>query len=408
MLKKIILYFLIITFLFSCSYLFRTPVYANEDSENQYDAVTVGKIMSSTNVMELKAKSSILMDAVSGKVLLEDNCHEKLPIASITKIMTMLLVMEAIENGSISFEEKVHVTEHAYSMGGTQVYLKPGEEFTVTEMLKAVAIHSANDAAVALSEKVAGSEDVFVDMMNRKAKELGMNNTNFLDSSGLTDEGHYSTAYDIALMSREIVIKHPKILEFTSIWHDTFRDGTFSLDNTNKLIRYYQGVVNGLKTGFTRKVGYCLAASATKNNLKLISVVLGESDSNTRFAETRKLLDYGFINFEPYIANTKGEIIGSLKVAKGLTTRVNVMFKDDVNLLVRRGEKPKVTKEVILLEDIEAPISVNESLGEVVYSVDGNVIGKGTLVAENRVERATFVKLLFRMIVDWFGVGRKQ
>lgn len=404
MLRKSILYYLIMTLLCTC-FLVSNPVLANEQ-DAIYDAVVVGKIMNATNLMDLKAKSSILMDATSGKVLLEANSHEKLPIASITKIMTMLLLMESIDNGQVSFDEMVHVSEHSYSMGGSQVYLKPGEEFTVTEMLKAVAIHSANDAAVALAEKVAGSEDVFVNNMNRRAKELGMNNTNFLDCSGLTDEGHYSTAYDIALMSRELITKHPKILEFTSIWHDTFRNETFSLDNTNKLIRYYQGVVNGLKTGFTRKSGYCLSATAVKNGLTLISVVLGEADSNTRFAETRKLLDYGFANYEPLKANSKAEVIGSVELTKGLSTRVNIMFEDDVNLLLKKGDKSKVNKEVKLLETIEAPITAGQKLGEVIYTVEGDIVGKGTLVAENEVERATFIKLFYRMIVEWFGIGR--
>ncbi|HHW32404.1 MAG TPA: D-alanyl-D-alanine carboxypeptidase [Clostridiaceae bacterium] len=396
---------LIITFCFSC--LFFNPVLANEDVEDaEYDALTVGKIMTTTSVMDLKAKSAILMDVNSGEVMYEKNAHEKLPIASVTKIMTMLLVMEEIAQGRLTFEDMVYVTENSYRMGGSQVYLEPGEQFTVDEMLKAVAIHSANDASVALAEKVAGSEEVFVDMMNKKAKELGMNNTNFLDCSGLTDEGHYSTAYDVALMSRELVLKHPKILEYTSIWHDTFRNGTFSLDNTNKLIRYYQGVVNGIKTGYTSKAGYCLSASATKSGLNLISVVLGEPDSNTRFAEARKLLDYGFSNFEPYHANSRDEIVGSIEVKKGLKSRVNIKFRDDVNLLLKKGQKEKVTKEVKLPDNIEAPVYAGKSVGEVIYTIDGNVIGKADLVADNTIERATFLKVMYRMIIDWFKVGR--
>lgn len=409
MYKKALSCCLAIVMALSCLMALPVSAATNEDA---YNSATVFKIMDKTNVMSLKAKGSILMDFASGKVLLENNSHEKLPLASLTKVMSMLLVMEAVDSGKIALDTKVSVSNHSYSMGGSQVWLEPGEIFTVDELLKAVAIHSANDATVALSEAVAGSEDLFVGMMNEKAKELGMNDTVFVDSSGLTDEGHYSSAYDVALMSRELMLKHPKILEYTSIWHDTFRNNTpgkkpVSLDNTNKLIHYYKGMV-GLKTGFTTKAGYCLSASAIKDNQQLISVVLGEPDSNTRFAETRKLLDYGFANFETTQVNSKGEEVQAVEVKKGLQTSVNAIYKDDVKLLLKKGEKSKIERQVNIEPNLEAPLKAGQKIGEVTYTLSGNEVGKAELVASNDVQRASFLRLFFRMIMEWFSMGRNK
>jgi D-alanyl-D-alanine carboxypeptidase (penicillin-binding protein 5/6) len=297
--KRVIVLSLIVSFILNAAFL---PVMAAKTDDSAKS--TAAKASDTSKAFDLKAKASVLMDIDSGNILYEKNIHEKLPIASVTKVMSMLLVMEALDSGKITYEDMVPVSEHSYDMGGSQVYLKPGEEFTVLEMMKAVAIHSANDATVALAEKISGSEDAFVAMMNEKARELGMNDTNFLDCTGLTDDNHYSSALDVATMSRELIRKHPKVLEITSVWHDTFRNGLFSLDNTNKLIRSYQGA-NGLKTGFTTKAGHCLSASAKRNKLQLIAVVLGEPDSDTRFAEAKKLLDYGFANYDVSQVNKK-------------------------------------------------------------------------------------------------------
>lgn len=378
--------------------------------EADYDAAAVIKIMDKTNVMSLQAKGSILMDFSSGKVLLENNSHEKLPIASVTKVMSMLLIMEAIDNGKMALDTKVTVSDHSYSMGGSQVWLEPGEIFTVDEMLKAVAIHSANDATVALAEAIAGSEELFVNMMNERAVELGMRDTFFLDCTGLTDDGHYSTAYDIALMSRELMQKYPKILEYTSRWSDSFRDNTpgkkpVLLVNTNYLIHDYQGMV-GLKTGSTNKAGFCLSASAIRNNQQLISVVLGEPNSNTRFAETRKLLDYGFANFETTQVNNKGEEVQTVEVKKGLKSTVNAIFKDDVKLLLKKGEKGKIERMVNIQPNLAAPLKAGQKVGEVTYSINGEEVGKADLVASNDIQRASFLRLFFRMVLEWFNVGR--
>jgi D-alanyl-D-alanine carboxypeptidase (penicillin-binding protein 5/6) len=373
--------------------------------EPVYDVETVADIMANTNVFELQAKSYVLMDAETGQILLENRSHERLPIASITKIMSMLLVMEAIDSGKINMDDIVTASEYAASMGGSQAYIEPGEQYTVRDALKAVATHSSNDVTVSLAELVAGSEQVFVVLMNEKAKELGMNNTNFLDCTGLTDEGHYSTAYDVALMSRELIVKHPKILEFTSIWMDTFRNGEFQLVNTNKLVHFYEGC-DGLKTGFTRAAGHCLSATAKRNDMRLISVVLGEPDSNTRFAETRKLLDYGFANYESKQVNKKGEVVNEIEVKRALIPKIKALYGDDVKLLFARSDKGKVVREVRLKSSLTAPVAKGEKVGEVVYKIGEKEIAKVDLVSDRDVEKASFGKLFINMLSSWFSLGR--
>ncbi|MGI6669271.1 MAG: D-alanyl-D-alanine carboxypeptidase family protein [Acetivibrionales bacterium] len=386
------------------------PASAASSDVTEYDAVTVAKIMNNTSITDLKAKAAILVDHDTGKVLLEKNSRDRLPIASITKIMSMLLVMEAIDSGIISYDTRVEVSEHSWSMGGSQVWLEPGEVFTVDELFKAVAIHSANDATVALAEAIAGSEEAFVSMMNQKAKELGMNDTNFLDCSGLTDDGHYSSAYDIALMSRELLLKHPEVTKYTTIWHDQFRVNVpgkkpVSLDNTNKLVRFYEGTV-GLKTGFTGAAGHCLAASAVRGGQQLISVVLGEPDSNTRFAESRKLLDYGFANFETVVVNNMGEKVQDVQVKKGMKPLVNVVYEKDVKLLLKKGEKGKIERVSAIKPDLTAPVKAGQKIGEMTYMVSGKEVGKADLVAGMDVQKASFFRLFLKLAEEWFKMGR--
>jgi serine-type D-Ala-D-Ala carboxypeptidase (penicillin-binding protein 5/6) len=247
-------------------------------------------------------------------------------------------------------------------------------------------------------------------MMNQKAKDLGMTDTNFIDCTGLTDDGHYSSANDIAIMSRELILKHPKITSYTTTWVSSFRDNVpgkkpVVLNNTNKLVRFYKGT-NGLKTGFTTKSGYCLSAAAVRNNQQLISVVLGEPDSNTRFAESQKMLDYGFANFETTQINNKGDEVQTVEVKKGLKTNVNAIYKDDVKLLLKKGEKGKIVKDVKIDDNITAPIKAGQKIGEVTFKLAGNEVGKAELVSANDVQRASFLRLFFRMVIDWFGLGR--
>ena len=397
-------YILIIALMLMPMTVFADADEAAVEASAKYDDVAVNKLISKTNVLDLKAKSAVLMDAASGKILNEKNSHEKLPIASVTKVMSMLLIMEAVDSGKLSFDDRVSVSDYAAGMGGSQAYLEAGEEFSVTEMMKALAIHSSNDVTVALAEKVSGSEETFVADMNRKAAELGMKDTQFLDCTGLDDEG-YSSAHDIALMSRELVMKHSRILKFTGTWQDTFRNGTFKLDNTNKLIRFYANT-DGLKTGFTNKAGFNLSATTSRNNLRLISVVLGEPDSNTRFAEARKLLDYGFANYERVSLDKKGELVGNITVKKGTKLQTTAAYGSDTSVLVAKGEKGKIEKEVKLVPELTAPIAKDQKVGEIIYKIDSVEVGRYDLVANESVNKITFTKLFTRLMVRWFSVGR--
>lgn len=385
------------------------PVFA---LENDYNSTAVSKVLSSTNVNQLQAKGAVLMDSATGTFILEQNSHERLPIASVTKVMSMLLIMEALDSGKIKYEDLVPISEHAVSMGGSQLYLDVREDkkYTVKDMLKGVAIHSSNDATVAMAELIAGSEDAFVTQMNEKAKALGMNDTHFLDCSGLTDVDHYSSAYDVAVMSRELITKHPKILEFTTIVRDKFGEGVrekpMDLDNTNKLLGRYQGI-KGLKTGSTDAAGYNLSAVAERNGLQLISVVLGEKDSNVRFAESIKLLDYGFANYETTAIGSKNDEAGEVDVLKGIQTKVKAIYADDVKALIKKGSKDAITKEVTFEEGITAPLKAGTKVGTVSFKSGDKVVGSVDLVAANDVQKASFIKLFFRMISDWFRGGKK-
>mgnify|MGYP000911221632 FL=1 len=370
-----------------------------------YNPTTVESIMANTNVSELKAKSYILMDPLTGQVLKENNSHERLPIASVTKIMSMLLCMEAIDSGKISLNDIVTASEYASGMGGSQAYIEPGEQYSVHDALKAVALHSSNDVTVSLAELVAGSEEAFVVLMNEKAAELGMKDTQFRDCTGLTDVDHYSSAYDIALMSRELITKHPKILEYTSIYMDSFRNGEFELVNTNKLVRFYENC-DGLKTGFTRAAGFCLAATASRNNMRLISVVLGEPDSNTRFAETRKLLDFGFANYESAEISKKGELVSDISVKKGTISKAGAVIGNDVKVLLPRGQKTKIVRQINLSEDITAPLKSGQKLGEIIYKIDDKEISRVDIVADRDVEKINFGNIFIKMLRSWFSVGK--
>lgn len=352
---------------------------------------------------QVNAKSAILIEAGTGQVVFAMNEHEKLPIASITKIMTMLLVMEAVDSGRLSLKDTVTVSANASRMGGSQVYLEEGEVFTVEELLKAVAVHSANDASVALAEKVAGSEEAFVHMMNEMAKELKMNNTNFLDATGLTDEGHYSTAYDVAIMSRELLTKHPKIINYTTIWHDSFRDGKFDLDNTNKLVRRYSGIT-GLKTGFTSKAGFCLAASAERDGTHFISVVLGADSNENRFAESAKLLDFGFANWETARIEKKGLPAGSVKVKKGEVSEVPLEYGDNAIILVKKGKRNQLVEKAEIPENVNAPVSIGQVVGVLNIELDGNRMASIPIVAAGESRRCTFGLMIGMLLKRWAGL----
>ncbi|HZG85176.1 D-alanyl-D-alanine carboxypeptidase family protein [Paenibacillus sp.] len=320
------------------------------------------------------ARSAILMDADTGTVIFEKNKAEKLPPASITKIMTMLLIMEALDAGKIKFDDPVTTSEYAASMGGSQIFLEVGETMTVREMLKGIAMASGNDASVAMAEKIAGSEAAFVQMMNERAKELGMNNTNFVNVNGLPADNHYTTAEDIAIMSRELM-KHEEITSFTSVYQDYLRKDSekpFWLVNTNKLVRFYSGA-DGLKTGYTSEAKFCLSATAKRDNFRVIAVVLGEPDTKTRNAEVTALFDYAFAQFQNHILIKDGDPIGTIRVEKGQQPYIELKADHQYSVLLRKGESTNdIRYELTYDENLKAPIAIGQRIGKiVVYKGDG-------------------------------------
>ena len=345
----------------------------------------------------LNAKSAILMEEATGNILYESNPDERLPIASVTKVMTMLLIMEAVDSGKISLDDMVTVSENAMSYGGSTMFLETGEQLTVNDMLKGIAVASANDGCVAMAEHLAGSESAFVDMMNEKAKELGMGNTHFMNTNGLDEDDHYSSARDVAIMSRELM-KHETIFNYTSIWMDTLRGGKFQLANTNKLIRFYDGA-NGLKTGSTSKALCCLSAAAKRNDMQLIAVVLGAPTSAERFASAKSLLDYGFANYAVNTQITAGDEVQKIAVEKGVDKEVGVVAGDSCSTLVKKGQEDNITKEIKIDETITAPIEAGQKIGTMTISRDGEVIADIDLNALSAVEK----KGIGLIIKDFFA-----
>lgn len=352
--------------------------------------------------LDVKGKSALIMDANTGQVIYELNKDERLPPASIAKIMTILLGLEAVKSGKISLSDEVLVSEYASSMGGTQVYLDMGEVQIVEELFKAIAIRSANDAAVALAEYIAGSEAAFVKMMNKRAKELGMNNTHFKNANGLPNEEHYVSAYDVALMSKEI-LKYDIAKEWlTTYMYDMKvgkkKDKIQTLVNTNKLIKQYQNVT-GVKTGSTNEAGYCLSASAKRGNLELIGVIMGADTSKDRFNEAKRMLDFGFANYDSLMIGKKGDIIDSIKVEKGHVSTIDAILKEDSFVLVSKGQEGNVHKEVLLEESIKAPLEAGEEIGSMIISLNGKEIDRIKLVAKNSVKKASFLDMLKRSLI---------
>lgn len=339
--------------------------------------------------LDIKAKSVILMEVNTGKILYEDNADEALAPASITKIMSLLLVMEAIDRGDFDLQTVISASEHACSMGGSQIWLEPGESMEVDSLLKAAVIASANDATVALGEAVAGSEEGFVALMNERAKELGMTNTNFVNCTGLDAEGHLTSAHDVAIMSCEL-IKHDLIKDYSTVWMDTLRNGESELVNTNKLVRFYEGTT-GLKTGTTSTAGYCLSATAQRNGMELAAVVMGGDTSNDRFNGAKKLLDYGFANytFSKVDANLDKDIV--VEIDKGTEKELTLDAKGTVNLLMKKNEAKEITRKTLLNEGITAPIKKGDVLGEVEIYVGEEKMGGIPLTASKDIDKISFL-----------------
>lgn len=386
-----------------------TVVQATDESAYVWSYITepvTAEVSTSTdNSLNLESGSAVLMEQTTGQVLYEHNPHEQLRPASVTKVMSILLIMEAIDSGRISFTDKVSCSENARSMGGSQIWLNETEQLTVDEMLKAICVVSANDCTVAMAEHLAGSEELFVEQMNQKAKELGMNDTTFKNCHGIDEDGHVTSSYDIALMSRELMTKHPQITKYTTIWMDSLRDGKSELVNTNKLVRNYSGCT-GLKTGSTSLALYNLSATATRDNLSLIAVIMKAPNTATRFAEAKKLLDFGFNTYEFKQFNQKGETIMQIPVQKGISGSVEAIIKEDGGILLKKGEYKDITQTIQLPNSISAPIFEGQHLGEIVYSKGNDILLTAEIVAKSEVKKMSFGNVLTQVYQKWFTLNR--
>ena len=360
----------------------------------EYDEAVSTIVQNTPTGITVSAKSAVLMDAATGQVLYAANEHERLYPASVTKIMPLLLFMEAIDTGKISLTDTVTASPVAASKGGSQIWLKEGEQMTVDELLRATAIASANDACTALGEHIAGSEEAFVQLMNKRAGELGMKNTNFVNCSGLDDDTteHLTTAYDIALMSKEL-LSHDRIKTYTTVWMDTLRGGATALTNTNRLVRFYSGTT-GLKTGTTDKAGYCLSASAEREGLHLIAVILGAESSDDRFEGAKALLNWGFANYETVTPDLKSVEIPEVKVLRGLEKSVIPKVQSVKPVTLKKGESGKIEYTVEICEDVSAPVEKNQLLGKITAKVGDNIIGEYSLVAESEVRKITIFDIM--------------
>lgn len=402
---------ILIIFMFSVVLATEDSVYVwsneSEPLTKQTSVNVSGSSQKQTEVSSLKidAGSAILIEQNSGQVLYEYNMHEKLRPASVTKVMSLLLIMEALDDGQISLTDKVPCTEDAAQMGGSQIWLDVREELTVDEMLKAICVVSANDCTAAMANFLCGSQEAFVERMNTRARELGMNDTTFMNCHGIDEDGHFTSAYDIALMSRELLTKHPSITKYTTIWMDSLRDGKSELVNTNKLIRNYKGAT-GLKTGSTSVALFNLSASATRNNLSLIAVIMKAPTGKIRFAEAQKLLDYGFNNYEYKVLARKNDTLKQVNVTKGVQEMTELVLENDVGILIKKGQDKNVEQTVQIQENIMAPIQEGQKLGEIIYSLEGQEIGRTNIITNTTIEKKTFFSILSYIYENWFSLLR--
>lgn len=356
--------------------------------------------------LTLSSKSAVLMDGATGTVLYEKNAHEAMPPASVTKVMTLLLIYEAEDAGKFGWEDTVQVSEHAASMGGSQVFLEAGETQTAADMTKCIAIASANDAAVAMAEFIAGSEEAFVERMNHRAEELGMKDTHFVNACGLDVDGHETSAYDIALMSRELMTNFPEIRDYTTTWQDSITHKTrkgeteFGLTNTNKLIKWYEGAT-GLKTGSTGKALYCLSGTAERNGLELIGVVMAAPDFKVRFQEVMKLLDFGFANYSVEKGLPAGKEVARIPVTKGNKNDVGAVVKDEFSMLMKKDGAGDWETRTETLPSLDAPVAKGEKVGELVYLINGEEAGRTALVTAEDMPKASIQTMLQRLLWKW-------
>lgn len=384
-------------------------VWSNQSKKLKTAETSVGLNSSSATVTDnplaLDCGAACLIEQNSGLIIYDYNMHEKLRPASVTKIMSLLLIMDALDSGKIQLTDKIPCTEDAAKMGGSQIWLDVRETLTVEEMLKAICVVSANDCVVAMADYLEGSQDAFVKKMNQKAQELGMNDTTFKNCHGIDEDGHLTSAYDIAIMSRELLINHPSITKYTTIWMDSLRDGKSSLVNTNKLVRNYNGCT-GLKTGSTSIALYNLSASATRNNLSLIAVVLKAPTPAIRFSNAQKLLDYGFSNYSVTSFGKKGDVIKSVEIKKGTTSSIDAILENDAEVLMSNGSNKDITQEIKLDNTFNAPILEGQKLGEVEFSINGNVVSTVNLVANKSSDKLSFGSIIKFVMNKWFNMLR--
>ena len=361
--------------------------------------------MQDGNFLNLDSASAILIEQNSGQILYEHNIHEKLHPASVTKVMSLLLIMEALDSGKISLDTQIPCSTNAANMGGSQIWLDTTETLSVNDMLKAIAVVSANDCVTAMAEYLGGTEENFVQMMNDKAKELGMNDTTFKNCHGLDEDEHLTSAYDIALMSRELLVKHPAITNYSTIWTDTLRDGKSALSNTNKLVRNYAGCT-GLKTGSTSLALFNLSASATRDGLSLIAVIMKAPTSALRFSNAIKLLDYGFTNYSYKSFANRGDFIRQISVTKGIDSIANVVYETSPSFLVKKGEESKITYELNLPDTVSAPISKGQQLGTITYYSDGAKLDTVNLISDSTINKISFMSMVKHISYNWLNLLR--
>lgn len=403
--RKALLFFLLILILItynSNSFAF-IPIWQNLDDTTEVNAEPTN----TDNFLNIESESAILIEQTTGEILYEKDPHKKLRPASVTKIMTLLLIMEALDRGDITLETPIPCSEKARSMGGSQIWLNETENLSVHDMLKAICVVSANDCTVAMAEYLAGSEELFVKMMNDKAKELGMNDTLFKNCHGIDEDDHLTSSYDISIMSRELLEKYPLIKDYTTIWMDSLREGKSELVNTNKLIRTYEGAT-GLKTGSTSLALYNLSASATRNDLSLIAVILRAPTPKLRFSEAKLLLDYGFNTYTYKQISKKGEIVENVSVEKGSINNVNLVFENDSGVLLKKADSQEITNETIINDNIEAPISSGDILGKVNFYVNNNFIKSVSLVSQNDISKKNFINIFQIVSSNWINLLRKK
>ncbi len=388
LLSLLLLLVLLVSNIYGSSYIY--------EKKNKTDESSIATSVS-TPVFEFESKAQLLMEASTGKIIYANNEEEKLLPASVTKIMTLLIIMEQIDSGKLSYDDKVVCSANAAGMGGSQIWFMENEELTIDEALKAICVVSANDVTVAMAEKIGGTEANFVNMMNEKAKELGMVNTNFMNSHGIDEDNHYTCAKDIAIMSREIITKHPDILKYTSIWMDTLRNGASSLTNTNKLIRFYEGAT-GLKTGYTSQALYNLAGTATRNNTTFITVIMGAPTPEVRLEETKQLLNFGFANYENKVLLEKDTVIDSLSVNKNINDKLDVIINREVSVLNEKGQNIN-TSQNITYNSLKAPIQMGEVIGkiDIINSQTNEIIDTLDLIARDDLNKSSFMDYLKRV-----------